>query len=1100
MKQAITITFLVTLALSALAGAQPTTKSEVSLDLQRPGNVSAAIYDSDGRMVRELVRAEPMEVGRHVLPWDGLDQTGKPAPAGTYEWRTLQTEGLKSEYLMSVGTSVGAQWWPGNHEGPNCVAAGEDSVVIAAGTEGPPEIIRMTFDGKVLWERAHFEPARSPRDIQIAGKRVFYLQNNGKIHVLKFSTGESIGNPFLALVPVKTVAFPELKNDSAEPQEVTLEMPNGEYFLRFDHGDSARDTAAVEVIANGIDPGIHRVEAETWAAYQVPKAEAGKGEPVFAPLVYGNPHNVKVTDGKLNIKFTPLPEKGKPVFWKINQLEVLTLPNRLAANIKELVVASSGGGVIMWLNRLTGVTLDQAALPGVRDVALGADGTLFALTADSVVSLSRDNKTPVVRVSGLDDPLALDCDPVSGDLLVLVGGEQKQQVKRYHADGQLVATIGREGGRQVGPYVPGDIAGANGLAADGHGGFFVAEPHSAPRRLVRFDRAGQVAGEWFGGMGFYVHTSLDPLNPKIGWMRPEERAPWLIQVEMDYEKKTWRPLATYHWDALLDPAFIPERFPEYWHFRCIRKDINGDGIAETLIFSQGVVPGLLFVVDETKNILRPLAAMGQVDAALFDNENPVAADSLPSAWSEAIRLAGGDPADAKSRVKYANYSWADTNGDGVMQADELQLAPGPLRLAPCLRVDQNLTLWTGSYHAEIFGLFQCYEPVRFTACGAPVWDIKTMKVGPLTERSAVTTGLDVNAKGMPFLVTNGGGDGMEARHTYDFATHGWGWPTTIRDATAVLKLDGDWKTVWQSGPKASRWPHPRGELMSPRSINGFVRDCVSIGDQTEQPCEFWTEDGLYVGGLFDGRDPWTGALPGGEPDRLYTWHGTKAKRIGANKYSEQSLFAADDMLMGGSVGELPDGSVVFLGQGGNNNPCYRITGFDGWQRKIGQIVPPDTVAAAEAKGTGLSAEYFLSPDFSGESVLKTVDPQVWFGMKKPWPQPVAGKHDFSARWTGSFEPKFTEAYTLSVYGEGDFKLWVDGKEVEWAKQDYIREVTAKKGHTIPVPLRAGSKVPVVLEYRGKVPKSEFLALDLNWESLSQPIEHIPQANLYPSAP
>jgi hypothetical protein len=213
----------------------------------------------------------------------------------------------------------------------------------------------------------------------------------------------------------------------------------------------------------------------------------------------------------------------------------------------------------------------------------------------------------------------------------------------------------------------------------------------------------------------------------------------------------------------------------------------------------------------------------------------------------------------------------------------------------------------------------------------------------------------------------------------------------------------------------------------------------------------------YVGGLFDGRDPWTGALPGGEPDRVYTWHGTTKKRIGGNKFSETSLFHPDDMLMGGSVGELPDGSVAFLGHGQNNNPCYRITGFEGWKRNRGQIMPPITVMAAKATGTGLSAEYFSSQDFSGEPVLKKVDPQVWFGMKKPWPAEVAKSVSFSARWTGFIESKFNESYTLSVYGEGDFRLLVDGREVEWAKQDYIREITAKKAIRCPFPCGQDAK-------------------------------------------
>jgi len=81
--------------------------ADIPFTLEKPGSVSAAIYDAQGRMVRELARAEPMQSGKQSLAWDGLDMDGKPAPAGKYEWRSLQTQGLRSEYLMSVGTSVG---------------------------------------------------------------------------------------------------------------------------------------------------------------------------------------------------------------------------------------------------------------------------------------------------------------------------------------------------------------------------------------------------------------------------------------------------------------------------------------------------------------------------------------------------------------------------------------------------------------------------------------------------------------------------------------------------------------------------------------------------------------------------------------------------------------------------------------------------------------------------------------------------------------------------------------------------------------------------------------------------------------------------------
>jgi hypothetical protein len=1092
--------------LLALARGLPAEEAPPTYRIAADGNVSLAVYDAQGRMVRELARAEPRKAGTHPVVWDGLDRDGRLAPAGRYEWRMLRTGGLRAEYLMSVGTSVGPQVWPGNHDGPACVAAAEDSLVTAAATEGPPEIVRCTFDGRVLWARKSFEAARNPRSVAVGGGRVYYLQDNGKVHVLDLADGRSLGKPLSVLFPVRRLKPEGLREDSAEPQTATFDVPDGEYLLRFRHGDPARATTAVEVHPNGMQPPPgHRTLPDKMAWWRLPAGGPGAAKPIFLPQIYSNPRSVTVRDGKLRLEFLPLAERGQPVHWRVEEIEVLALPDRVAAAGDQLIVSCNGAGSVMRLDPKTGAVLETLPTAGVRDAAVEPDGTVLALTADSVVALGRSGKGPEVRIKGLAEPAALAVDP-SGDVFVAEGGA-RMQIRRFGRDGRPTGTFGRAGGRRPGPYAATDFAGISGLAADGRGGFVVSE-RSAPRRVARFDREGRPVREWFGGMGFYCHTSLDPLDPTVGWMRPQERE-WLIKVRMDYAARQWRPVACYRWEEVLDPAFF-HRNPEYTHFRCLRRDLDGDGRPETLLWSQAV-PGLLLVEDEAAGRLRPLAAMGTVDAELFDTRNPLPVDKLPAAWAGAIRRAGGDPADAKSRVKFARFSWADANGDGAMQAEELRLTAGPEKGPRCLRVDGDLTLWQGGAHTNTAGMFTRYRPAKFTACGAPVWEFASAETGPKTPGDAETAsiardetrGPGSDAAGDPggvYALLRGGGDGTRAQGLYgDVETHGWAWPAVLSDAAALIRFDADGREVWRVGPKAARWPHPRGQLMSPRNINGFVRGCVAVGDQVEQPCEFWTRDGLYVGGLFDGRDGRDGrdlAAPGGRPDPVYTWVGIKAKRLGANDFSEHSLFAADDMLMGGSVGELPDGSVVFLGQGGNNNPCYRIAGWNGWERASGPIVVAKPARAAEGAGSGLTAEQFAGTDLGGAPTVRT-DPQLWFSPAKgkPWPAgtPPTG---FGVRWTGTLEPQFTEEYTLSIYARGEFRLWIDGREVAWTPQDYPGEKNFRKGHSVPIPLEAGRKVAIRLEFKATMPNP---VLHLNWESLSRPVEHVPARFLYPAA-
>ena len=128
-----------------------------SYTLPNGGRVSVAVYDADGRMVRELTRAEPQQKGRHTLFWDGLDQAGRALPRGKYHWRLLRTQGLRAKYLFSLGASFGDLPWPGQHGGPAAVAvAGEAIYMAAAAAEGTPQAVRISSAG--VYQRAYASP------------------------------------------------------------------------------------------------------------------------------------------------------------------------------------------------------------------------------------------------------------------------------------------------------------------------------------------------------------------------------------------------------------------------------------------------------------------------------------------------------------------------------------------------------------------------------------------------------------------------------------------------------------------------------------------------------------------------------------------------------------------------------------------------------------------------------------------------------------------------------------------------------------------------------------------------------------------------------
>jgi hypothetical protein len=65
------------------------------------GDVSLRLFDVRGRLVRTLL-AQPVPTGRSEISWDGRDDAGAPAPAGTYFLRLQTPFGELSEKIQRI--------------------------------------------------------------------------------------------------------------------------------------------------------------------------------------------------------------------------------------------------------------------------------------------------------------------------------------------------------------------------------------------------------------------------------------------------------------------------------------------------------------------------------------------------------------------------------------------------------------------------------------------------------------------------------------------------------------------------------------------------------------------------------------------------------------------------------------------------------------------------------------------------------------------------------------------------------------------------------------------------------------------------------------
>jgi beta-glucosidase len=91
---------------------------------------------------------------------------------------------------------------------------------------------------------------------------------------------------------------------------------------------------------------------------------------------------------------------------------------------------------------------------------------------------------------------------------------------------------------------------------------------------------------------------------------------------------------------------------------------------------------------------------------------------------------------------------------------------------------------------------------------------------------------------------------------------------------------------------------------------------------------------------------------------------------------------------------------------------------------------PATALRVEAgsASTGLKAEYFDHPDFTGSPKVQRVDQRIQFDWNRVAPADGIPASGFAVRWTGLFAPPMPGTYTLSFRGRANsYQVFIDGK-------------------------------------------------------------------------
>ncbi len=212
-----------------------------------------------------------------------------------------------------------------------------------------------------------------------------------------------------------------------------------------------------------------------------------------------------------------------------------------------------------------------------------------------------------------------------------------------------------------------------------------------------------------------------------------------------------------------------------------------------------------------------------------------------------------------------------------------------------------------------------------------------------------------------------------------------------------------------------------------------------------------------------------------------------AAESGAVEMQDGSRHEGSVRLDGGRlVVKRKDGNEVKLDLAGARQVVFRPNA-EGQARETKAAPGQTTAHKPEAKPLrGLRAEYFAGYDLKDLRLVR-IDPKLetWWPLEGT-PDPAVPK-EFSARWTGQIEAKYSETYTFQAGFDSGGRLWIDNRLL----LDHWKE-SGTFGTKID--LKAGRKYDIKMEFR----KGQWGGnVRLYWSSAHQGQEAVPSSAFTP---
>lgn len=196
--------------------------------------------------------------------------------------------------------------------------------------------------------------------------------------------------------------------------------------------------------------------------------------------------------------------------------------------------------------------------------------------------------------------------------------------------------------------------------------------------------------------------------------------------------------------------------------------------------------------------------------------------------------------------------------------------------------------------------------------------------------------------------------------------------------------------------------------------------------------------------------------------------------------------------------EIPINATIFLFWQCDGGPMYIVppSAFYECQHHYNRYSSPVHVNVLQESGSGLKGEYFAGAQTVAEGNSTpdhTVDGQnINFEWDLSSPDPSIPVDDFSARWTGYLEARYTEEVILQIVSDDGVRMWIDDNLVLDKWQAYSNVL-----HEVPIAMENGKFYKIKIEYNDLTGGATCV---LYWKSEAHDREIIPARYLYAAEP